>query len=86
MKCDMKTMMKAALGLGVAIAVAYATMPAARAWILASASFLFFLLCPLMMFFMMKGMQSYDEEQRAGKMQADKAASPPVVGHSPPGD
>ncbi|MGX5660873.1 DUF2933 domain-containing protein [Castellaniella ginsengisoli] len=82
----MKTMVKAALGLGVAIAVAYATMPAARGWILASVPFLFFLLCPLMMFFMMKGMQSCDEGQRAGKAQTDKAASPPLVGHSPLGD
>lgn len=86
MKCDMKTMMKAALGLGVAIAIAYVAMPAVRGWILASAPFLFFLLCPLMMFFMMKGMQSCDEGQRAEKAQADKAASPSLVGHSPLGD
>ncbi|PLC48579.1 hypothetical protein CR159_17285 [Pollutimonas subterranea] len=58
MKCDMKTMLKAGLGLVVLIAVAYATLPAAREWITAVSPFLFFLICPLMMVFMMKGMQS----------------------------
>ncbi|QAA93182.1 DUF2933 domain-containing protein [Pollutimonas thiosulfatoxidans] len=83
MKCDVKTMLKAALGLAVAIAVAYATFPAAREWLTASAPFLFFLICPLMMFFMMKGMHSCDKDQRAGKTQADQAPSTPSVGHSP---
>ncbi len=58
MKCDMKTMLKAGLGLAVVIAVAYEALPAAREWITAVSPFLFFLICPLMMFFMMKGMQS----------------------------
>ncbi|PLC52745.1 DUF2933 domain-containing protein [Pollutimonas nitritireducens] len=83
MKCDMKTMMKTALGLGVVVAVAYATMPAARGWIAAGAPFLFLLICPLMMFFMMKGMHSCDKDQRAEKNQADKAPTTPLVGHSP---
>ncbi|WP_158238290.1 DUF2933 domain-containing protein [Pollutimonas nitritireducens] len=79
----MKTMMKTALGLGVVVAVAYATMPAARGWIAAGAPFLFLLICPLMMFFMMKGMHSCDKDQRAEKNQADKAPTTPLVGHSP---
>ena len=83
MKCGMKMMIKAALGLGVAIAVAYATLPATREWIAASAPFLFFLICPLMMVFMMKGMQSCDKGQKTEKDQADKAPSTPLVGHSP---
>lgn len=86
MKCDMKTMIKAALGLGGVVAVAYATLPIAREWILVSTPFLFFLICPLMMFFMMKGMQSCDKGQGTEKVHADKAASQPLVGHSPLGD
>lgn len=57
MKCDMKTMLKAGVGLAVLIAVVYAALPAAREWLTAVSPFLFFLICPLMMFFMMKGMQ-----------------------------
>lgn len=83
MKCDIKTMIKAALGLAVVIAVAYATLPAAREWIAASAPFLFFLICPLMMAFMMKGMQSCNNEQKTEKNQADKAPSTPLARHSP---
>ena len=83
MKCDMKTMMKAALGLAVVVAVAYATLPAARGWITASAPFLFFLICPLMMFFMMKGMHSCDKGQRVEKDQADTPSSKPLLGHTP---
>lgn len=58
MKCDMKMMLKGGLGLAALIAVAYAALPVAREWITAVSPFLFFLICPLMMFFMMKGMQS----------------------------
>ncbi len=83
MKCDMKTMMKAALGLGVVVAVAYATLPAARGWIAASAPFLFLLICPLMMFFMMKGMHSCDKDQRVEKEQADIPPSKPLLGSTP---
>ncbi len=83
MKCDMKTMLKTGLGLGIVIAVAYATLPAAREWIAASAPFLFFLICPLMMVFMMKGMHSCDKGPKTEKDQADKAPSTPMVGHSP---
>lgn len=46
------------LGLAALIAVAYAVLPVAREWIAAVSPFLFFLICPLMMFFVMKGMQS----------------------------
>ena len=69
MKCDMKTMLKAGLGLAVLIAVAYAALPDAREWITAASPFLFFLICPLMMFFMMKGMQSghSDNESKKGE-------------------
>ena len=58
MKCDMRTMVKAGLGLAVLVAVTYAAMPGGREWIAAASPFLFFLVCALMMFFMMEGMQS----------------------------
>lgn len=82
MKCDMKTMLKASLGLGVLIAVSYATLPEARVWIAASAPFLFLLICPVMMFFMMKGMQSCDNVQKVEKDQADTSPEP-LLGHAP---
>lgn len=62
MKCDMKTMLKAGVGLAVGIAVAYAVIPAARELLVTVSPFLFLLICPLMMFFMMKGMQSCHTE------------------------
>lgn len=58
MQCDIKTMIKVALGLGVVVAGAYVFVPVARVLIIAAAPFLFFLLCPISMFFMMKGMNS----------------------------
>jgi len=58
MKCDMKMMLKAGLGLAAGVAVAYAVFPAARELIMALSPALFLLICPLMMFFMMKGMHS----------------------------
>ncbi|PLC48621.1 hypothetical protein CR159_17535 [Pollutimonas subterranea] len=69
MKCDIKTMVKGGLGLAMVIAVAYAVLPAARELIIAVSPFLFFLICPLMMFFMMKGMQSghSDNESKKGE-------------------
>ena len=80
MKCDIKTMVKIGLGLGAVIAVAYATLPVAREWIAASTPFLVFLMCPLMMVFMMKGMQSCDKEQSVERNQADKMSSKPLSG------
>lgn len=79
MKCDVKTMMKAALGLAVVVAVAYATLPAARGWITVSAPFLFFLICPLMMFFMMKGMQSGHSDNESKTSEPAQAPMPEVA-------
>ncbi|WP_343838941.1 DUF2933 domain-containing protein [Castellaniella ginsengisoli] len=58
-------MLKGGLVLAVLIAVAYAMLPIARQWILAASPFLFFLICPLMMLFMMKGMQSCHGEHKS---------------------
>lgn len=68
MKCDIKMMLKAGLGLTVLIVVVYVAFPAARPSIMALTPALFFWLCPLMMFFMMKVMQpSCHEEQKSTK-------------------
>jgi len=71
MKCDIKMMLKAGLGLAVLVAVIYTTFPAARQSLMALTPALFFLLCPLMMFFMMKGKQSScHDEQKTTKQDA----------------
>lgn len=70
MKCDMKTMLKAGLCLATLVAVAYALFPGARELILGLSPALFLLLCPLMMLFMMKGMQSCHKDQGAVKYEA----------------
>jgi len=71
MKCDIKMMLKAGLGLTVLIVVVYVAFPAARHSTMALTPALFFLLCPLMMFFMMKAMQSScHNEQKSTKQDA----------------
>ncbi len=65
MKCDSKMMVKIAVGLGVALAVAYFALPAAHAFILASAPLLVALICPVAMLFMMKGMNENKKEESA---------------------
>ncbi|TCT07066.1 DUF2933 domain-containing protein [Paralcaligenes ureilyticus] len=75
-------MMKTSLGLGVVIAVAYATLPVAREWIAVSAPFLFFLMCPLMMAFMMKAMPSCEKELSVEKDKTYKTPSKPLYGPS----
>jgi len=82
MKCDMKTMIKMALGLGVVIIAAYVTFPSAQDLIITSAPFLFFILCPLMMLFMMMGMQSCHKEQKPHENTADKVPSKPLLDHT----
>ncbi|TKR53358.1 DUF2933 domain-containing protein [Allopusillimonas ginsengisoli] len=83
MKCDMKMMIKTALGLGAVVAVAYATLPDAREWIAGGAPFLFFLICPLMMLFMMKAMHSSDGNQMPEKAQDNKIPSESQIGQKP---
>lgn len=74
MKCDMKTMVKVGLAVSILLAIAYVTLPAARAFISAATPFLLFLICPLSMLFMMKSMKSCDKgnEVKAEKIQLDK--------------
>lgn len=53
MKCSLKTMAKLAAGLGAILALVYFTVPAAQAFVLASAPLLLSLICPVMMLVMM---------------------------------
>ena len=72
MKCDSKMMVKITLGLGLALAVAYFALPAAHAFILASAPLLVTLICPVAMLLMMKSMNDNkkDESARPGESKA----------------
>lgn len=63
MKCDSKMMLKIAGGLGVALGVAYFTLPAAQALILASAPILLALICPVAMLLMMKTMNGSTKDE-----------------------
>ena len=73
MKCDSKTMVKMAVWIGVGLAVAYFALPAAQVFILASAPILVALICPVAMFFMMKGMNGSkkDESAKPGESKAE---------------
>ena len=62
MKCDMRTMIKVAVGLGAGLLVAYAALPEARAFIQAIAPFLLVLICPAAMLFMMKGLRDNSKD------------------------
>lgn len=65
MKCDSKMMVKMAVWLGIGLVVAYFAVPATHAFILASAPFLVALICPVAMFFMMKGMNGNQKDESA---------------------
>lgn len=74
-------MIKAGLGLAVMVAGAYAFVPVARTLIIATAPFLFFLLCPVSMLFMVKSMNSNscraDREADASKVEASTRSEVP---------
>jgi hypothetical protein len=59
MKCYSKTMLFSGAGLLAAAAIAYAALPQFRSLVLGSVPSLLFLLCPLSMIFMTKGMNSH---------------------------
>lgn len=81
MKCDSKTILKAAAGVGIALAIAYFTLPAARAFILAIAPIMLVLVCPLSMLFMMKAMNDGSKRNDDARSTEDKV--PPVAGDKP---
>ena len=83
MKFDMKTILKAGLGLVAVAIISYATIPAARELVLAISPFLFLLLCPLMMFFMMKSMHSHHTDNGIKKNEPIPIPEAVRVGESP---
>lgn len=76
MKCDLKTMLKTAGVLGLALAVVYFVVPAAQAFIVASAPILVALICPVSMLFMMKAMNGSPKDD--GR-KTDEAKAPPRI-------
>ncbi|KLU20499.1 hypothetical protein EOS_41055 [Caballeronia mineralivorans PML1(12)] len=64
MKCT-KTMLVTGVALVAVLGLTYAALPQFRVPMLAFAPYLLFLLCPLSMFFMMKGMHSGNDDQHA---------------------
>jgi hypothetical protein len=63
MKCDTKTMIKTAAGLGLLAIIGYFALPPFRTFILSITPILIGLICPLAMLIMMKGMSSNQREQ-----------------------
>lgn len=76
MNCNMKTMWKSALGLLAIGAIAYATLPQFRTWILASGPTLLFLLCPLHMIYCLLTMK----KKQCNKPAQDAKALPDTTG------
>ena len=76
MKCDAKTMLKTATGLGLALAVAYFTLPAAQTLILASAPILLALICPVAMLLMMRNMNGSKKDDGAKPDKTEPAPGP----------
>ena len=76
MKCDAKTMLKTAAGLGLALAVAYFTLPAARMLILVSAPILLALICPVAMLLMMRNMNGSRKDDGAKPDKTTPAPGP----------
>lgn len=76
MHCSFKTMIKIAAGIGVVLAVAYFSLPDARAWLLASTPVLLALVCPLSMGAMMFMMKDKDSNATDSKNQCAKSGDP----------
>lgn len=81
MRCDSKTMLKTAGLLGFALAVVYFTLPAAHAFVLASAPLLVALICPVSMLLMMKVMNGHQKEDGPD---AEKPRASPSIAEADP--
>ncbi len=72
MKCNARSTLFILAGLGAAVAVAYAAFPQIRGPLLSASPFLFLLLCPLSMMFMMKGMNSKQDPTGPASTSSEK--------------
>lgn len=79
MHCSFKTMVKFAAGIGVVLAVAYFSLPDARAWLLASAPVLLALACPLSMGAMMFMMKDKERNAADSKDHCAKLGEPTPI-------
>lgn len=79
MNCSINTMLKVATGLGLILGVTYFAFPAAQTMLLASAPYLFLLLCPISMGVMMLMMKGTGESKSNGN-----ACSPAASSHKAP--
>ena len=70
--CSIKSMIKIALGMGLLLVVGYMAFPQSQAVIAAVAPYLFFLACPIAMYFMMKGMNTSPQDKEKKPDQEDK--------------
>ena len=70
--CSIKSMIKMALGTGLLLIVGYVALPQYRAAIAAVAPYLFFLACPLAMYFMMGNMNAPPQDKKKKPDQDDK--------------
>ena len=83
MTCNSRTMLTVGLALGLAGALAYFTIPAAQAFLLASAPLLVALICPISMLFMMKAMNNGSRKDQVAEPSEPKPA-PPAIGNTGP--
>lgn len=83
MKCSMKTMLKVGCGVLLSLGALYLAFPTFREVLLAVAPFLLFLICPLSMFLMMKGMSSQDHKTTGQTTSARPGDTPKRVVDEP---
>ena len=76
MKCNSRTMLAAALALGLAAVFAYLAFPAAKAFIVASVPVLVALVCPVSMLLIMKTMNGGKKDQ---DRRTEERTSPPRI-------
>jgi len=84
MTCNSRTMLTVGLALGLAGALAYFTIPAAQAFILASAPILVALICPISMLVMMFMMKAKDGGKKDQAVETAERRPAPPIGNSGP--
>lgn len=79
MNCNKKTMIRVGVGLAVVFSLPYFLLPDMRTWLVASAPFLFALICPLAMLFMMKIMGSCEKKGNDGEEKVSTLSPTPRI-------